>query len=350
MGGQMGMKRLLSVFTSGVLMAGLLAGCGSNATTKTADEGEKETAKVEERTFKLAHNLSEDHPVHLALVDFSEKVEEESDGQMKVEIFANGVLGAEKEVLEQLQGGAVDMTKVSAAALESFAPEYAVFSLPYLFVSKDHYYQSMESDAVQELYMANKDKGFVGLTFYDSGARSFYTKDKVIKTPEDLKGLKIRVQDSPTAIKMVELLGGNPTPMAYGEVYTALQAGVIDGAESNETALTTGKHGEVAKEFSINEHTMIPDILVMSSKTWDSLSEEQQNILTEAGKSSTEYQKDIWNKAIDEAIKEAESNMGVTFTEVDKKPFIEKVEPMLDEYSKKDEKIKKIMDAIKALQ
>ena len=341
------MKKLLSFVSTGILAAGLLAGCG-NAGSNAADAGGKETG-VEEKTFKLAHNMSEDHPVHIALEDFSKKVEEKSDGKMKVEIFANGVLGAEKEVLEQLQGGAVDMTKVSAAALESFAPEYAVFSLPYLFVSKDHFYKSMESEAVQKLYLANKDKKFVGLTYYDSGARSFYTKDKAINKPEDLKGLKIRVQDSPTAIDMVKLLGGNATPMAYGEVYTALQAGVIDGAESNETALTTGKHGEVAKEFSINEHTMIPDILVMSSTTWDSLSEEQQKILTEAAGSSTEYQKELWNKAIEEAKTEAESKMGVKFNEVDKAPFIEKVEPMHEEYSKKNPKIKEIMDAIEAL-
>ncbi|MEH7493026.1 TRAP transporter substrate-binding protein [Neobacillus niacini] len=341
------MRKLLSLVTTGILAAGLLAGCG-NAGSNAADVGGKETG-VEEKTFKLAHNMSEDHPVHIALEDFSKKVEEKSDGKMKVEIFANGVLGAEKEVLEQLQGGAVDMTKVSAAALESFAPEYAVFSLPYLFVSKDHFYKSMESEAVQKLYLANKDKKFVGLTYYDSGARSFYTKDKAINKPEDLKGLKIRVQDSPTAIDMVKLLGGNATPMAYGEVYTALQAGVIDGAESNETALTTGKHGEVAKEFSINEHTMIPDILVMSSTTWDSLSEEQQKILTEAAQSSTEYQKELWNKAIEEAKTEAESKMGVKFNEVDKEPFIEKVKPMHEEYSKKNPKIKEIMDAIEAL-
>ncbi|MEW9670559.1 TRAP transporter substrate-binding protein [Ammoniphilus sp. 3BR4] len=342
------MRKLLSFVASGILAAGLLSGCGNTEGNTGAAETGKGTEE-KEQTLKLAHNLSEDHPVHIALSDFSKKVEEKSGGKMKVQIFANGVLGAEKEVLEQLQGGAVDMTKVSAAALENFAPEYAVFSVPYLFVSKDHFYKSMESEAVQKLYGANKDKGFVGLTYYDSGARSFYTKGKAIKTPDDLKGLKIRVQDSPTAIKMVELLGGNPTPMAYGEVYTALQSGVIDGAESNETALTTGKHGEVAKDFSLNEHTMIPDVLVISSNTWDKLSPEQQKILNEAAKSSTEYQKELWNKAIQEARTEAESKMSVKFHEVDKAPFIEKVKPMHDEYSKKDPKVKEVMDAIEAL-
>ncbi|WP_134699260.1 TRAP transporter substrate-binding protein [Ammoniphilus sp. YIM 78166] len=342
------MKKLMSYVATSVLAVGLLSGCASSNENTSAQTG-NDVKEEKAQTLKLAHNLSEDHPVHKALVEFATTVEEKSNASVKVQIFANGVLGGEKEVLEQLKGGAVDMTRVSAGALENFAPEYAVFSLPYLFVSQDHYYKAMDSEAVQKLYEANKDKGFVGLTFYDSGARSFYTKDKAIQTPEDLKGLKIRVMDSPTAIKMVQLLGGNPTPMAYGEIYTALQSGVIDGAESNETALTTGKHGEVAKQFSINQHTMIPDVLVISSKTWDGLSAEQQQIVKEAAKASTESQKVLWNQAIEEAKAEAQSKLGVTFNEVDKAPFIEKVQPMHEEYSNKDPKIKEIIDAFEAL-
>ncbi|UOQ45572.1 TRAP transporter substrate-binding protein [Halobacillus salinarum] len=315
----------------------LLTGCGNSS------GGESGGSKQ----LKLAHNLSEDHPVNKALEKFAEEVKEKTNGEVTVKIYPNGVLGSEKEVLEQLQSGAVDMTKVSAGALESFSKEYSVFSLPYIFESKDHYRKVMESDVVKDIYQSTKDKGFIGLTYFDSGARSFYTKDTPIKTPDDLKGLKIRVMDSPTAIEMVKLMGGTPTPMPYGEIYTALQQGVVDGAESNPTALTTGKHGEVAKAFSKNEHTMIPDIAVISQKTWDGLTEDQQKAFEEAAADATKYHTEIWNKAIDDAVKEAE-DMGVKFYDVDKQPFIDAVQPMYKEF-KKDKDIAKIIDEIKSM-
>ncbi|WP_244199378.1 TRAP transporter substrate-binding protein [Halobacillus trueperi] len=321
----------------------MLAGCGSSDSEASGDGG----SGGDSQELRLAHNLSEDHPVHKALEKFASGVDEKTNGEVTVKIFANGVLGSEKEVLEQLQSGAIDMTKVSAGALESFSNEYSVFSLPYIFESKDHYRKVMESDVVQEIYQSTEDKGFVGLTYFDSGARSFYTKDTPIQTPADLEGLKVRVMDSPTAIQMVELLGGTPTPMPYGEIYTALQQGVVDGAESNPTALTTGKHGEVAKAFSRNEHTMIPDIAIISKQTWDSLSDEQKTAFEEAAKEATEYHTEIWNKAMEEAVAEAKE-MGVEFNDVDKEPFIEAVQPMHEEF-KEDDRIAEIMEQIKSL-
>ncbi|KGX89965.1 C4-dicarboxylate ABC transporter substrate-binding protein [Pontibacillus halophilus JSM 076056 = DSM 19796] len=335
------MKKWLGALMMVTLSFGLLVGCG-NEDSEASGKGDEASSGKE---LKLAHNLSEDHAVHKALVKFKEGVEEKTD--MSVKIFANGVLGSEKEVLEQLQSGAVDMTKVSAGALESFSDEYSVFSLPYIFESKEHYHKVMGSDIVQGIYQSTEDKGFRGLTYFDAGARSFYTKDTQIETPSDLDGLKIRVMDSPTAIKMVELMGGTPTPMPYAEIYTALQQGVVDGAESNPTALTTGKHGEVSKAFSRNEHTMIPDIAIISQKTWDSLSEEQQQAFTEAAEEATDYHRDVWNEAVAKAEEESKE-MGVTFYEVDKEPFIEAVQPMFEE-AKEDERIAEIINGIKEM-
>ncbi len=339
------MKKVLSLLLVLVLSVGLVA-CGSQSTQN--EQGDLETAK--EVTLKLAHNLNEQHTVHLALSEFGKLVEEKSNGEIKVQIYPNGQLGSESQVLEQLQAGAIAMTKVSAAALTTYSEGYNAFTLPYVFADEDHYFKSMESKAVEDLYNSTSDKGFVGLTFYNSGARSFYTVDKPILTPEDLKGVKIRVMGFQSQTDMVEALGGTPVGMPYGEVYTSLQSGVIDGAESNETALTNGKHGEVAKHFSYDEHTRIPDILVISSKVWNSLSDDQKAIIKESAVESTEYHKPLWDEAIEEAKKEASESMGVTFHEVDKTPFRKAVEPMLEEYSKEYPDVKTLLDAFKELE
>ncbi len=339
------MKKTLSLLLVLVISLGLVA-CGS----ETTGNGGEKTEEAKQVTLKLAHNLNEQHTVHLALTEFARLAEEKSNGQIKVQIYPNGQLGSESQVLEQLQAGAVAMTKVSAAALTTYSEGYNAFTLPYVFADEDHYFRSMESEAVQNLYNSTTDKGFLGLTFYNSGARSFYTVDKPILTPADLKGVKIRVMGFQSQTDMVEALGGTPVGMPYGDVYTSLQSGVIDGAESNETALTNGKHGEVAKHFSYDEHTRIPDILVISSKVWNSLTDEQKDIIKEAAVESTEYHKSLWTKAIAEAKKEASEEMGVTFYEVDKTPFRKAVEPMLEEYENKYPEVKKLLEAFKELE
>lgn len=340
------MKKVLSVFLVVVLAISLVA-CGSNGENQATNGGAE---KAEAKTLRLAHNLNEKHTVHLALSEFAKIVDEKSDGKIKVEIYPNGQLGSESQVLEQLQAGAVAMTKVSAAALTTYSEGYNAFTLPYVFADEDHYFKCMESEAVENLYNSTADQGFVGVTFYNSGARSFYTVDKPILTPEDLNGVKIRVMGFQSQTDMVKALGGTPVGMPYGEVYTSLQSGVIDGAESNETALTNGKHGEVSKHFSYDEHTRIPDILVISSKVWQSLSEEEQAIVKEAAVQSTEYHKPLWTKAIDEAKKEASEEMGVEFHEVDKTPFRKAVEPMLKQYGEEYPEVKKLLDAFKELE
>ncbi|QUI23620.1 TRAP transporter substrate-binding protein [Vallitalea pronyensis] len=332
------MKKVLALLVIvSVLFTGLVA---------CSNEGTKEKTV----TLKLAHNLNEQHSVHLALSEFAKSVEDKTNGEVKVQIFPNGQLGGESEVLEQLKVGAVAMTKVSAAALTTYDEGYNAFTLPYVFVDEDHYFKSMDSDAVKTLYNDTKEKGFIGLTFYNSGARSFYTVDKPILKPEDLKGVKIRVMGFQSQTDMVKALGGTPVGLPYGEVYTSLQSGVINGAESNETALTNGKHGEVAKHFSYDEHTRIPDILVLSTKVWDDLTKEQQTAVKEAASESTTSHRTLWSEAIEEAKKDAEENLGVTFHEVDKAPFREAVAPMLEKYSNDMPKVKNLLDAFKGLE
>ncbi|MFA9458908.1 TRAP transporter substrate-binding protein [Halalkalibacter sp. AB-rgal2] len=340
------MKKIIGSLIMGSLLM-LASACGNdNADPQKTPTGD-ENVEATEHNLRLAHNLSEDHPVHMGLERFVEIVEERSEGQITMEIFPNAVLGEEREILEQVQVGGVDITKVSAASLENFSSQYSVFSLPYVFSDEDHFFTSMDSEVVQDLFDSTDEEGFVGLTWYDSGARSFYTKDQPILHPDDLSGLRIRVMDSQTQIEMMEELGGSPTPMPYGEIYTALQSGVVDGAESNPTALTTGKHGEVAKAFSFDEHARIPDIVVISSDLWNELTEGQQELLRDAAKESTEYQKELWAEAINQAIEEAEE-MGVEFFYPDQEPFFEAVQPMHEKY-REDEQIAELLDAFEAL-
>ena len=226
------------------------------------------------------------------------------------------------------------LAKSNAAELEAFEPLYSVFNLPYIFKNEAHFYDVLTSDIGEEILNASKDKGFIGITYYDAGSRSFYA-GKAIKTPDDLKGMKIRVQPSPTAVKMVELLGANPTPIAFGELYTALQQGVVDGAENNESALVDNRHGEVSKFYSYDRHTMIPDVLVMSTKDWDKLTPEQQQAIKKAARESMMLQKQLWAENTEKVIKEAKEKLGVTFVEdVDTAAFAEKVLPMHEEAAK----------------
>ena len=295
--------------------------------------------------MRLGHGLPEDHAVHKAVVRFAELVKERSNGEVEIKIFANGVLGGEREMLEQVQNGVLEITKASASPLETFSTDYKVFNLPFVFRDRDHYFKVLTSPVGESILASSKKKGFIGLAYYDSGARSFFAK-KAINTPDDLKGMKIRVQQSPTTIKMIQALGATPTPMAWGEVYSALQTGVVDGAENNVTALTNGRHGEICKFFSETEHQMVPDVLVISSMRWDSLSKAQQDIIKKAAVDSYEYQKSLWG-AFEKVEREKAMAMGVKFITPNKPTFVAKVKPMMDE-ERKNPAIAKLLDGIAA--
>jgi len=185
------------------------------------------------KTVYLAHTLPITHPVHQGIEVFAEEVSNLSNGELRVKIFPDGQLGSEREVLELLQIGSIAMTKVSAATMANFAPEYKVMGVPYLFRDKEHLFNALESEVGEDILQASSEYLLKGLCFYDAGSRSFYTKDKLIKNPEDLDGLKIRVMNHKMSVDMVNEMGGSATPMAYGELYTALQQGVVDGAENN---------------------------------------------------------------------------------------------------------------------
>lgn len=294
----------------------------------------------------LAHTLPITHPVHQGMEVFAEEVLKQSNGKLAVKIFPDGQLGTEREVLELLQIGSIAMTKVSAATMANFAPEYKVMGVPYLFRDKEHLFNVLEGDIGESILEAGSEYLLRGLCFYDAGSRSFYTKDKPIKTPADLKGLKIRVMNHQMSVDMVNEMGGSATPMAYGELYTALQQGVVDGAENNPPSFVTSGHFEVCKFYTLDEHSSIPDVLVIGTKYWETLTSEEQSWMKAAAKVSVNAQKDFWNKNVEECMVKLKA-ANVEIFKPEKPLFAEKVKTVLEEF-KKDPKMKTLVDAIQA--
>ena len=299
-----------------------------------------------QKVVYLAHTLSTSHPVHQGIEVFAEKVKEQSGGKLTVKIFPNGQLGTEREVLELLQIGSIAMTKVSAAAMANFAPEYKVMGVPYLFRDKEHLFKVLEGETGENLLLSGSDYLLRGLCFYDAGSRSFYTKNKPIQTPDDLDGLKIRVMNHQMSVDMVNQMGGSATPMAYGELYTALQQGVVDGAENNPPSFVSSRHYEVCKYYTLDEHSSIPDVLVIGTKFWDKLSPEEQGWMKEAAILSSKAQQKFWQKNVEkcmQTLKEA----NVEIYKPEKSLFAEKSKEVLEDFVK-DPKMKKLISEIKA--
>lgn len=303
---------------------------------------EKETAK----TIKLAHGLAVSHPIHTAIVYMADKVEENSNGKLKLKIYPGSQLGSERQSLELLQIGSVGMAKVSAAVMENFSPDLKVLSYPYVFRDREHRYKFFGSEIGEKLLLGGEKFWLRGLTYFDAGSRSFYTKEKMVKTPDDLKGMKIRVMQSPTAINLIESLGGSPTPISWGELYTSLQQGVVDGAENNLPSFHTSKHYEVCKYFSVNEHSAMPDILVMSTIVWNKLTEEEKKWVSDAVDETALYQRKIWQEAEDLALKEIKL-AGVEVFYPDKSSFQNKSTSMIEALKNEDEQLYSVINEIK---
>ena len=274
----------------------------------------------EVRTLTLAHNLDTGHTVHKAMLLMGDRLEEYSGGQLRVVVYPGGQLGSERENLEMLQIGSLAMTKVSASPLEGFVPEMKVFNLPYIFASREHHLRVLDSPIGRELLESLQVARLHGLGYYDAGSRSFYTSDRPINTPADLHGMKIRVMKSQTAVRMVAELGGSPTPISLGEIYTALQQGVVDGAENNAPSFYRLRHYEAARFYSLDEHTFVPDVLVMSKRVWDDLTETQQGWLSRAVDESVDYQRELWQAETRASLAAVEAE-GVTITYPEKEPF-----------------------------
>lgn len=309
----MKLRALSTCLGKGLLLAALLGlhGCQTHK---------------EHVTLRLAHTLDQEHTVHKAMVLMAERLAEYSGGSMHIEIYSSGQLGTERELAELLQVGSLAMTKVSASSLEGFVPEMKVFSVPYIFDDEAHFWRVLDSELGQQLLLEPEKVGLRGLGYYDAGSRSFYSTNTRIETPADLRGKKFRVLNSQTSVQMVEALGGAATPIDWGELYTAIQQGVVDGAENNPPSFYLSRHYEISKYYTLDEHTSVPDVLIVSHRIWQDLTPQQQQWLQAAANDSIAYQKDAWHKSSEESLALIKA-AGVEVIYPDKEPFRKAVEP-----------------------
>ena len=324
-------KRVAALLLCVAVVLGTLTGCGS------ADG---------KRIVRVAHVQAESHPEHIGLEAFKEYVEERLGDKYEIQIFPNELLGNAQKAIELTQTGAIDFTVAGTANLETFADVYEIYSMPYLFASEEAYHAAMEDrDYMKKIYESTDAAGFEVVTWFDAGTRSFYATEP-IHTPDDMVGMKLRVQQSPASIAMVNAMGAAASPMSFGEVYTAMQQGVVDGAENNELALTNNKHGEVAKYYCYDKHQMIPDMLVANKRFYEGLPEEDRKVFEEAALLATQVEREEWVKQIQEAKDYAENVMGVEFYDPDQSLFREKVLPLHEQMLEKNPAIRDIYDHI----
>jgi tripartite ATP-independent transporter DctP family solute receptor len=305
-------------------------------------------AAAAETVLRSSDTHPDGYPTVEAVKFFGQLVKERTNGRYSVEVYHSAQLGEEKDTIEQVRTGVIDLNRISMAPFNGIIAETKVPSLPYLFRSEDHMHKVMDGAIGDEIKAAFEPVGLVALAFYDSGARSFYNSKKPIASKDDMAGLKFRVIQSDIFVDTVKALGANATPMPYGEVYSAIETGVIDGAENNFPSYDTAKHAEVAKFYSLDEHMMVPEVFVMAKSSWDKLTPEDQAIFKQAAKDSVAKQRELWAAKVKESRTKVEA-AGSQVTTPDKQPFIDAVAPVYEKYVT-DQKLKDMVERIKATQ
>lgn len=288
---------------------------------------------AQEITLRAADNQPEDYPTVVGLRAMADYLNENSSGRIQMEVFAGGQLGDERSTIEQAQLGVIDIVRTSTSPVGEFYTPMGVYSLPYIFRDEEHFVNVLQGEVGEELLAGLEQADLVGLAYYDSGSRNFYTTDTPIRSVEDLQGLRIRTQQSQVVLDMMELLGAEPVPMAFGEVYSSLQTGVIDGAENNFPSYGPFgvRHYEVAPYYTLDGHARVPEVVMISKSTWDRLSPEDQQLVREAAQASVPVEFQAWVDLVEES-RQAVVEAGSEIIEVDTQPFQEAVQPLYDQY------------------
>ncbi len=302
-----------------------------------------------EVTLRSSDTHPEGYPTVAAVEHMGELIQERTDGRICVEVFHSAQLGEEKDTIEQTRFGVIDLNRVSLGPFNNLVEETKVVSLPYIFRSTDHMHKVMDGEIGDEILAAFEPYDLVGLAFYDGGSRSFYNSEKPITSIEDIQGMKFRVMQSDVFVDMVDALGGNATPMPYGEVYSGIQTGVIDGAENNWPSFESSGHFEVAPYYTLDEHLIVPEVLVMSKASWDKLSPEDQQIVREAAKESVPYMRELWQER-EAASEQQVLDAGVeVIRDIDKQPFIDAMGPVYDKHVT-SENLRNLVSRIQAVE
>ncbi|WP_421979165.1 TRAP transporter substrate-binding protein [Roseibium sp.] len=305
------------------------------------------TAIACEVTLKSSDTHPDGYPTVEAVKHMGELLKARTDGRVCVEVFHSAQLGQEKDTIEQTKFGVIDLNRVSMGPFNNLVEETKVVSLPYVFKGVDHMHRVMDGPIGEDILAAFEPHGYVGLAFYDGGSRSFYNRVKPIKSIEDLSGMKVRVMQSDIFVDMMSALGANATPMPYGEVYSSIQTGVIDGAENNWPSYESSGHYEVAGYYTLDEHLIVPEVLVMSKASWDKLSPEDQEAVKQAAKESVPFMRDLW-KAREKASEEKVRAAGVeVITEIDKEPFMAAMDSVYEKHVTSD-KLKDLVGRIRS--
>lgn len=300
--------------------------------------------------LRLGHNQQAGTEIADTIEKFNTYTQKDSKGQMSVRIYPSGQLGSENSEVEMVQAGILDMAKVSSNTLEQFDDRYGIFAMPYLFLSKEHYYTAMEkSEEVKKLFRSTADQGFIAIGYYANGSRNFYLKkNQKVDSPEVLKGLKIRAMVSQTSMDMIDALGGTPVPMSSSDTYSALQQGIVDGAENTELALTVNGHEDLVKSYSYTEHEYSPDIYIISTRTWNRLSDEQKSTLVKALQQTNDDFKTAYDRMMEEAIEEAQEHGVTIYRDIDKTKLLEAVKPLQQKYIDKGEGYRALYEDIES--
>ncbi|AOY76074.1 TRAP transporter substrate-binding protein [Clostridium formicaceticum] len=300
-------RKLATMLMCTVLVIGLLSGCTSNNQSNTGnstDNAGGQAGSTDQIVLRLADTHNEGYVTVRADREFARLVEEKTNGRVKVEVYPGAQLGDEKATIEQAQFGAIDFVRTSISPLSEFNKDLGILMLPYLYRDVDHMFSVLDGEIGENFLASLQENNLLGLTWFDGGARNFYNTKQEIKTVDDLKGMKIRVQESKLMMDLVTALGAIPTPMPFGDVYSGLQTGVIDGAENNWPSYFSTSHYEVAKYYTVDEHTRAPEVILISKMTFDKLSSEDQEAIKEAAKEASLFQREEWAK--EEAAAEAE--------------------------------------------
>ena len=306
----------------------LAASCAGRSKDSTAQK------TVPEFVLTYAENQAEDYPTTQGAYKFAELVYEQTGGRVEIQVNAGGVLGDEKTVIEQLQFGGVDFARVSLSPLAEFVPKLNVLQMPYLYTGADHMWKVLEGPIGDEFLEAFQGSGILALSWYDAGARSFYNAVKPIEKLEDIKGMTIRVQESELMSDTVRALGATPVPMVYGEVYSGIQTGKVDGAENNWPSYESAGHYEVAKYFTVDEHSRVPEAQIASQYTWNKLPEEYQKIIRECAEESARYERNQWKirESISRQRVEANGCIVTQLSPEEKQRFQQAVMPLYEKY------------------
>ena len=284
------------------------------------------------RDFRVAETQVPDYPTVQGLNHMAKLLDERSKGRLKLKVFANSALGTERDTIEQLKIGGLDMLRLSIAPLNNIVPETIIPSLPFIFRDEEHMHAVLDGPVGEEILAAMAKQGIIGLAWYDDGPRSIYAK-KPVKTLADLKGLKLRVQQSDLFVAMTEALGASPTPLPYGEVYTALTTGIIDAAENSMLSYETSRHFEAAKHFNLTEHSLLPSVVVFSKMIWDRLPEADRTLIRQAAKDSVPFQRKLAQERQAQA-KETLAGKGVQFVPIENRAeFVKAMSPVYDKFA-----------------